>query len=93
MAKVKSLKNQKGEHGGWLIWSPGDNSHILFDDRWSFNGDFEKPTFTPSMLVNANMPGATRSHFFVTDGKIQYLADCDHELAGQTVDMVDLDDI
>lgn len=91
MAKVESIKNQSGEHAGWLIWSPGDNSHIMFDERWTFNGDFEKPTFTPSMLVNAHIPGAVRSHFFVTDGKIRYLSDCDHELAGKTIDMVDVD--
>lgn len=27
-------------------------------------------------------------HTFVTDGRIQYLGDCTHALAGQTVDMV-----
>lgn len=27
-------------------------------------------------------------HSFVTDGRIQYLGDCTHEMAGQTVDMV-----
>lgn len=26
-------------------------------------------------------------HSFVTDGKIQFLSDCTHELAGQTVDI------
>ena len=28
-------------------------------------------------------------HTFVTDGRIQYLGDCTHALAGQTVDMID----
>ncbi|MCO6690366.1 DUF6527 family protein [Pseudomonas asiatica] len=28
-------------------------------------------------------------HSFVTDGRIQYLADCTHELAGQTIDLPD----
>lgn len=28
-------------------------------------------------------------HSFVTDGRIQYLADCTHALAGQTVDLPD----
>jgi hypothetical protein len=42
------------------------------------------------MLVNANIPGK-RNHFFVTNGKIQYLSDCDHKMAGKTVDMVDCD--
>ena len=30
-----------------------------------------------------------RCHSFVTDGNIQYLADCTHELAGQTVPLPD----
>jgi hypothetical protein len=29
-------------------------------------------------------------HTFVRDGKIQYLNDCTHELAGQTVDLPDI---
>jgi hypothetical protein len=28
-------------------------------------------------------------HSFITDGKIQYLGDCTHSLAGQTVDLPD----
>jgi hypothetical protein len=31
----------------------------------------------------------TVCHSFVTDGKIQFLADCTHALAGQTVDLPD----
>lgn len=30
-------------------------------------------------------------HSFVRDGKIEYLSDCTHELAGQTVEIPDLD--
>lgn len=30
-------------------------------------------------------------HVFITDGKIQFLGDCSHTLAGQTVDMVPLE--
>jgi hypothetical protein len=29
----------------------------------------------------------TQCHSFVTDGRIQFLGDCTHELAGQTVDL------
>jgi hypothetical protein len=53
---------------------------------WTFNGDLESPTFTPSLLCNGSDP-ASRCHLFVTDGKIQYCSDCHHELAGQTVEM------
>jgi hypothetical protein len=31
----------------------------------------------------------TRCHSFVTDGQIQFLDDCTHHLAGQTVDLPD----
>lgn len=31
-----------------------------------------------------------RCHTFVTDGKIQFLKDCSHALAGQTIPMVDI---
>jgi len=29
-------------------------------------------------------------HSFITDGKIQFLSDCTHHLAGQTVDLNDI---
>lgn len=32
-------------------------------------------------------------HSFVTDGKIQFLSDCFHSLAGQTVELPDVDSI
>ena len=50
--KVGSVSRPNGEHGGWMHYCPGCKSHHLFDERWTFNGDQEKPTFTPSMLVN-----------------------------------------
>lgn len=60
------------------------------DDRWKFNGDYERPTFTPSLLIQ--YADQKICHSFVTDGKIQYLSDCTHELAGQTVEIPDWDD-
>lgn len=91
MSKVKAVVGQDKKLAGWRIWSPGDKRNIMFDHRWTFNGNFDNPTFSPSMLVNEDVQGQ-RSHFFVTQGKIQYLQDCDHALAGQTVDMVDLEE-
>lgn len=52
---------------------------------WGFNGSYEKPTFTPSVLVDLGQGRVC--HSFVTDGRIQYLTDSFHELAGQTVDL------
>lgn len=72
---------------------------------WGWNGDLELPTFTPSVLVtgvqwnpadgfykpnHAVAPGeGIVCHSFVTDGRIQFLGDCTHTLAGQTVDLPD----
>ena len=59
--------------------------------KWTFNGNLEKPTFRASMLVNAKNEGREpKCHLFVTDGKIQYLGDCTHKMAGQTIEMEDI---
>lgn len=58
------------------------------DPRWEFNGSFEKPSFTPSLLCNKDFP-TSRCHSWVKDGKIRFLNDCWHKLAGMTVDLPD----
>lgn len=55
---------------------------------WDFNGDPEKPTLKPSVLVTRPNTD-NRCHLFMTDGKIQYLNDCSHELKRQTIEMED----
>lgn len=49
----------------------------------------EKPTFYPSLLLLVTDP-AKRCHSFVTDGKIQFLPDCGHALAGQTLELPEI---
>jgi hypothetical protein len=72
-------------------------------ESWAFNEDLEMPTITPSVKVggvqwdqesgfhkpaHSVAPGEPIvCHSFVTDGRIQFLGDCTHELAGQTVDL------
>lgn len=58
---------------------------------WQFNGNMERPSFTPSLLCSASTP-EHRCHLYLTDGKIAYQGDCHHQLAGQTVDCPDWDD-
>ena len=59
--------------------------------HWDFSGDENSPTLSPSILVNGILeyhdPSSPRCHSFVRNGKIQFLSDCSHELAGQTVDL------
>lgn len=66
----------KRMHGIWLK----DRPNLINGAWWDWNGDLVKPTFTPSILGF----GPPRCHCFVTDGKIQFLSDCEHALAGQT---------
>lgn len=50
---------------------------------WRWNGSEDSPTLTPSL----NYVGVC--HSFVTDGKIQFLGDSTHKLAGQTGEIPD----
>ena len=50
---------------------------------WTFDGNYDAPTFSPSLLVR----GEKTCHSFIQGGRIQFLSDCSHPLAGQTVDL------
>lgn len=62
------------------------------ENAWFWNGSVDAPTFQPSLLVSYNgadlaiddAPPAV-CHSFVANGQIQFLGDCTHALAGQTV--------
>ncbi len=88
---VRVLTNQEETETSYGIFCPGCERMHLFDKRWNFNGDMDSPTFKPSMLVYQNHPDKPakkynhRCHSYVTDGKIQFLNDCTHELVGTTV--------
>ena len=60
---------------------------------WGFNGDMERPTITPSILVSygeSAPPDRPRiCHSFVTNGTISYCGDSTHSLAGQSVPLPD----
>lgn len=83
---------------GYVFYCPGCKYYHSYQTElgenksrpiWSFNGDMEKPTFTPSLLVNGF--SEKRCHLFVTNGQIQYCSDSWHELSGQTIDMQESD--
>jgi hypothetical protein len=75
----------------------GFDSHVIpttGPKAWQFNGDVERPTLSPSILAHETKRHdgsvfAPRCHSFVRDGRIEYLTDCGHALAGQTVDLPD----
>lgn len=107
-ALSKILRSVAGDR--LMFWCPGcDGAHAVHigsgpGPKWTYNGDPDKPTFTPSILVRGTKPITEEEraailrgdpvepvplvcHSFVTDGRIQFLGDCTHKLAGQTVDI------
>lgn len=134
--KAKRVMTVGGLFYGVRVKCPGCGGHTLPTQetpeaalpsnkaRWTFSGDYDRPTFTPSILARwyemsadserrldageqAPLTGATRPdgtperrwpgrdmvcHSFVTDGRIQFLSDCTHALAGQTVYLLELEE-
>ncbi len=92
------INQTTGELIGYLVECPACRDadrcsahvfNIRKDGRgWDFDGSYEFPTFSPSMLARDSRGHIC--HSFVRNGKIEYLSDCTHELAGQTIDLPEL---
>lgn len=109
----------EGKLHGYHFWCPGcDQPHgfsVAGDCRWQFDGNMDRPTVAPSILVqgghyaeghsgecwctyNAKHPDnpsgfkCLRCHSYIRSGRIQFLNDCSHSLAGQTVELPDWPD-
>lgn len=85
---------------GYAIKCPECNWHEFPKHRlsngasWTFNGDYQKPTFSPSMNECINPTDSPdhrpdvptkRCHFIVTDGVINFCGDCTHAFAGKSM--------
>jgi len=77
-------------------WTPPAEYYQARDGAWTWNGSAVKPTFMPSVSVTYPGPDAGKDgappavcHSFVVDGQMQFLSDCTHALAGQTVPIPD----
>jgi hypothetical protein len=97
MAKIKKLVVRHAYFADFSFHCPGCNcDHDVWTTAvnssnaiWQFNGDLEKPTITPSIRVQWGNGNICHSH--ITDGKIQFLTDSTHELAGKTVELPDFE--
>jgi hypothetical protein len=87
------------EPGGHFIptdWTP--QGYVQSPDyadypRWHFDGNLQRPTLSPSILSYCEWGPERRKsvcHSFVRDGRIEFLSDCTHTLAGQTVELPEL---
>lgn len=84
-----------------LIWCPGCcYAHVACVEgpgkKHDWNGSLERPTLTPSLLIRGSeLVSASLAqkplidcHSHVRDGLITFEADCGHDLAGQTHELV-----
>ena len=57
---------------------------------WSFDGNYENPTFNPSMGANLHQieKHHPACHSFLENGVWRFLEDCTHGMAGQRVPMI-----
>lgn len=100
--KTTPLSGTDDAHVGELVECPACGYGHLFrtvpgnhgEPVWSFNGDRDSPTFSPSMLVNSRAhvtdPNTILCHSFVRNGKFEFLSDCSHAMAGQTVEIAEV---
>lgn len=103
MPKIKEVDDELN----WIFYCPGCKTHHGISTReprpWNWNGDVNKPTFSPSLLVKMGPLADPITHLapkdaphrvchsFIKDGFIQFLGDCTHQLAGQTVEIPEIE--
>ncbi len=114
MGKLRTLPNNHHE-----FQCPSCKESHTIGPTWLFNNDFNKPTFSPSLLVRSGHFVSNRAskecwctyneeqrqkgeveepvfscficHSFIKDGQIQFLSDCTHSLASQTVELPEVE--
>lgn len=103
MPVVRRVNDASGKLWGYRFFCPGCKETHMFFTSWQFDGNMDKPTVSPSILVawRAN-PDAGDGfeewrkericHSFIKIGMIQFLQDCTHSLKGQTVPLPDIAD-
>jgi hypothetical protein len=98
MSKAHHTQDKGGNRIGAMFFCPACNEHhgITYKVGWTFNGDLDNPTISPSIKVthspgDPELPGVI-CHSFVRNGRIEYCSDSTHALAGQTVELPDMDD-
>jgi len=104
MAKLYKIENWVEGSPDWNFFCPGYfcdhgvwiNNKNSFGARWDWNGDMDKPTFTPSLKITyPHWVDGVRiddiCHFFIRNGNIEYQGDCTHHLAGLTIELADIE--
>lgn len=62
------------------------------EQNWTYNGNGDSPTISPSLDVARSDP-RFHCHSFIRDGMIQFLGDSHHSLKNTTVEIPDWDSV
>lgn len=97
MAKIKVNENiyegKKIHHTQYIYFCPAckhTHAFALKKDggHHEFNMDLDNPTVTPSL--NQNFTVGNKCHSYIKNGMIEFIYDCDHVMAGQTVPLPEI---
>lgn len=90
-----TMPDVEGVHGGaHMLPVSGD---VGEQPRWDFDGNLDAPTLSPSILSriprrqDGTLPPLV-CHSFMRAGQLEFLGDCTHQYAGQTVPLPPLPD-
>lgn len=97
-AKLRTTASHEGYGGGLAHWCPACKEMHAFATlaplkngaRWTWNGNVDKPTFTPSMNISVgpykdedfDIP-LSRCHYILTNGLINFCDNSTHAMKGQ----------
>lgn len=89
---MQPIENSKGR---FAFYCPGCSAYHIINTakgnlpRHTITGPLSKPTVRASVLSKGDTRiGKPHCHSFITRGRIEFLEDCTHNLAGQTVDLL-----
>ncbi len=104
LMSMERVTTKAGGVSYWF-WCPGCKIHHSFRTKlgtgerpgpvWTYDENVEKPTFGPSLMCNRGITedhkaaGGHQCHLFLKNGIVQYLGDCTHKLAGQSIPVED----
>ena len=93
---VKDDSRYDAGEGNYVFWCPGcECGHVIFtsgENKWELTQNEEGITVTPSLKIM--LPGGKGiCHVVVSKSKLNYCNDSTHKFKGQSIDMVDWDNV
>lgn len=83
------------EDGSHAHWCPGCQSMHVIPASWQFDGNTQRPSFSPSAKHTWTWGEAKENkccHYFIKLGKLIYCSDCTHGLANQIIPLPPVSD-